>query len=33
MWLQDIVPTICHLTGVPVPAQTEGAIVYQALEA
>ncbi|MBV4423747.1 alkaline phosphatase family protein [Clostridium tyrobutyricum] len=28
----DIVPTISHLTGVPVPKNTEGGIIYQALE-
>ena len=32
VWLTDIVPTICYLTGWPVPAQAEGAVVYQALE-
>ena len=32
VWLTDIVPTICRLTELPVPAQTEGAIIYQALE-
>ena len=31
-WLTDIVPTICHLIGVKVPRQTEGSILYQALE-
>ena len=30
--LVDIVPTICHLAELPVPAQCEGAILYQALE-
>ena len=29
--LQDIVPTLCHLTGWPVPRQAEGGIIYQAL--
>ncbi len=28
----DIVPTICHLTGIPVPRDCEGGIIYQALE-
>ncbi|MFZ5641544.1 MAG: alkaline phosphatase family protein [Bacillota bacterium] len=28
----DIVPTICKLTGIPVPKQCEGGIIYQALE-
>ena len=30
-WLTDIVPTVCHLAQWPVPAQAEGAILYQAL--
>ncbi len=30
--LADIVPTLCHLTEWPVPKDTEGAILYQALE-
>lgn len=32
VWLTDIVPTICHLIDVPVPKDTEGAIIYQALK-
>ena len=28
----DIVPTICHLTGFPVPQDAEGGIIYQGLE-
>ncbi|MCG3169271.1 MAG: hypothetical protein CALGDGBN_00789 [Pseudomonadales bacterium] len=32
VWCIDLVPTICHLTGWPVPRDTEGAVVYQALE-
>ncbi len=32
VWLTDIVPTICHLLGTPVPRDTEGAIIYQALD-
>lgn len=28
----DVVPTVCALTGLPVPADCEGAIIYQALE-
>ena len=32
VWLADIVPTLCHLTGLPVPKQCEGAVLYQALE-
>ena len=31
VWLTDIVPTICYLSGFPVPAQAEGAVIYQAL--
>ncbi|MNC83621.1 hypothetical protein D3C75_1376780 [compost metagenome] len=27
----DIVPTICHLTGSPVPNDAEGGIIYQIL--
>lgn len=32
VWLTDIVPTVCYLTGLPVPAQAEGGVLYQALE-
>jgi len=32
VWLTDIVPTICYLMKMPVPRDTEGAIIYQALE-
>ncbi|MDA8218615.1 MAG: alkaline phosphatase family protein [Dehalococcoidales bacterium] len=32
VWLTDIVPTICYLTELPVPAQAEGAVVWQAME-
>jgi predicted AlkP superfamily phosphohydrolase/phosphomutase len=28
----DIVPTICHLAGAPMPANVEGGVIYQALE-
>ena len=28
----DMVPTVCHLMGLPVPGQCEGAILYQLLE-
>ena len=28
----DVVPTICYLTGLRVPRNTEGAVIYQALE-
>jgi len=31
-WLWDIVPTICHLTGIPVPETCEGAVLYQAMK-
>lgn len=30
--LEDVVPTVCYLAELPVPAQAEGAILYQALE-
>ncbi|MBC7328205.1 alkaline phosphatase family protein [bacterium] len=30
--IADLVPTICYLTGIPVPKQCEGAVIYQALE-
>jgi len=32
VWLTDIVPTVCYLTGFPVPRDAEGAVIYQALE-
>ncbi|MEE0511400.1 MAG: alkaline phosphatase family protein [Peptococcaceae bacterium] len=28
----DVVPTVCALTGIPVPKDCEGAVIYQALE-
>ncbi len=31
-WLADIVPTICYATGNPMPADVEGAVIYQILE-
>jgi predicted AlkP superfamily phosphohydrolase/phosphomutase len=31
-WLVDIVPTICHLADLPMPADAEGAVLYQALD-
>jgi hypothetical protein len=31
-WLTDIVPTICYLMDWQIPAQAEGAVLYQALE-
>lgn len=30
--LMDVVPTICYLADLPVPAQCEGAVIYQSLE-
>ncbi len=30
--LVDLVPTLCHVADLPIPRDTEGAIVYQALE-
>jgi predicted AlkP superfamily phosphohydrolase/phosphomutase len=32
VWLTDLVPTICYLAELPIPKDTEGAIIYQALE-
>ena len=32
VFLTDVVPTICHLTDIPVPPKCEGGIVYDALE-
>ena len=32
VWLTDVVPTICYLSEIPVPKDTEGAVIYQALE-
>ena len=32
VWLTDLVPTVCHVAELPVPAQCDGAIIYQALE-
>lgn len=32
VWLTDIVPTICYLMELPIPKNTGGAIIYQALE-
>lgn len=31
-WLADIVPTLCYVTGNPVPADAEGGPIYQILE-
>ncbi len=30
--IADLVPTICYITGLPVPRECEGAVIYQALE-
>ncbi len=30
--IADLVPTLCYLTGIPVPKTCEGAVIYQALE-
>jgi len=32
VWLTDITPTICHMLGVPVPRDAQGAVIYQAFE-
>ena len=32
VWCIDMVPTVCHLAGWPVPRDTEGAVIYQAFE-
>ncbi len=31
-WLADIVPTICYVTGNPIPADAEGGPIYQIME-
>lgn len=31
-WLADIVPTLCYITGNPVPNDTEGGVIYQIME-
>lgn len=31
-WLADIVPTLCYITGNPIPADAEGAPIYQIME-
>ena len=31
-WLADIVPTLCYITGNPVPADAEGGPIYQIME-
>ncbi|MGB9608145.1 MAG: hypothetical protein ACPL7E_06380, partial [bacterium] len=30
--IADLVPTICYITGLPVPKECEGAVIYQAIE-
>ena len=32
VWLTDVVPTICHIARLPMPRDTEGAVIYQMLE-
>jgi len=32
VWCLDLVPTICYLTGWPIPKNAEGAVIFQALE-
>jgi hypothetical protein len=32
VWLTDVVPTICYVARLPMPRDTEGAVLYQALE-
>ena len=32
MWLQDIVPTICYLSDLPMPENVDGAVVWQVLK-
>jgi len=32
MWLVDVAPTVSHLLGIPPPAQSEGAVLYDMLE-
>jgi len=31
-WIVDVVPTLCHLLGLPFPRDCEGAILHQLLE-
>ena len=33
VWCIDLVPTLCHHAGWPVPRDTEGAVIYQAFDA
>ena len=30
--LVDVVPTLCHATGLPLPREAEGAVIHQALD-
>ena len=32
VWLTDLVPTICYLLDLPIPEQSEGAVIYQAFK-
>jgi predicted AlkP superfamily phosphohydrolase/phosphomutase len=32
VWCVDLVPTICHVAGWPVPRDAEGAVIFQALD-
>jgi arylsulfatase A-like enzyme len=32
VWCVDLVPTICHLAGWPVPRDAEGAVIFQAFD-
>ena len=32
VWLTDVAPTICYVTGLPVPHDADGSVIYQALE-
>ncbi len=32
VWCVDLVPTVCHLTGWPVPRDAEGAVIFQAFD-
>jgi len=32
VWIHDLVPTLCYMTGWPIPAQAEGSVIYQAME-
>lgn len=32
IWLNDVVPTVCYLAELPIPKESEGCVLYQALE-